>query len=173
MGINALLFLVLYNLFPLCITFILLWKKWEYGCTWIKRDLFAQNQMFLVVIPLISRPNVHFNTSEKPWYEMGWWHSSFVHCPICQIQGSIKKRLVKKKKVFKMWLSLGQYVIFQGLRSLQRLFCGGHEHTLRNRLMAQIGGSVSYMLSLKVSRAHTKSVYLLYFQRSSRLCHSC
>ncbi len=100
MGINALLFLVLYNLFPLCITSILLWKKWEYGCTWIKRDLFAQNQMFLVVIPLISRHNVHFNTSsataEKPWYEMGWWHSSFVHCPICQIQRSIKKDWSKK-----------------------------------------------------------------------------
>ncbi len=54
--------------------------------------------------PIISRPNVQFNTSsvvvEKLWQEMGWWHK------ICQVDGSIKKDWYCKK-VFKIWLSLG------------------------------------------------------------------
>ncbi len=79
----------------MCITAILLWIKQEHGCTWINRDLPAQKVAFLMVVPLILRPDVQFNTSsvvvEQPWHEMGWWHK------ICQVQGSIKKTGTVKK----------------------------------------------------------------------------
>ncbi len=90
--VYALQFLVLYNIIPLCITAIWLWIKREHGCTWINRDLLAQNWAFLVVVPVISRPNVQFKTSsvvaEKPWHEMSWWRK------ICQVQGFIKRQVM-------------------------------------------------------------------------------
>ncbi len=57
----ALKCLVLHILSPISLFAILLWRKWEHRCTWINRDVFAQNLAFLRVVPLISRPNVHFN----------------------------------------------------------------------------------------------------------------
>lgn len=46
------------NLFPLCVTTILLWRKWDYGCAWINKVLFAQNLAF---VRAVSRPYGRFN----------------------------------------------------------------------------------------------------------------
>jgi len=75
-------------LLPLCITAILLLIKQEHGCTWINRALPAQNVAFLMVIPLISSPNVQFNPSsvvmEKPkWADgttLSYKLNLMVHC---------------------------------------------------------------------------------------------